>query len=132
MLHVTKFKVFNSVVQYQCICFVCFINKWFSRHFSNNYRKIRFNIYLFTFVVAIYSSSHDIKLTFATKTIFGPARNFENGCNVCVYTVLMWANGVGEEAVTRVYCGLKASRNHLTRLVYPERFFCNSRCITAN
>ena len=32
--------------------------------------KIRFNIYLFTFVVAICSSLHDIKLTFATETIF--------------------------------------------------------------
>ena len=31
--------------------------------------KMRFNIYLFTFVVAIYSTSRDIKLTFATETI---------------------------------------------------------------
>ena len=40
------FKVLNFVVQYQCICFVCFIQKcfkWFSRHFSDNYCKNNLN-----------------------------------------------------------------------------------------
>ena len=33
--------------------------------------KIQFNRYFFTFIVAIYSSSHDLKPTFAAETVFG-------------------------------------------------------------
>ena len=45
--------------------------EWFLRHFSGNYcMQTTISYILVAFVVAIYSSS-DIKLTFATKTIFG-------------------------------------------------------------
>ena len=43
--------------------------------------KIQFNIYLFMFVVVIYSSSHDVKLTFCLWS-----RNFENGCNKVAFS----------------------------------------------
>ena len=64
--------------------------------------KLRFNMYLFTFVVAIYSSSYDIELTFATETIFGVARNFQSAllpvpvcqkrgyCSHCTISKLEW------------------------------------------
>ena len=44
--------------------------------------KVRFDVYLFTFIVAIYSSSRHIKVTFATEGNFDVSRNFENGLTV--------------------------------------------------
>ena len=72
------FKVLNFIDQYQCILFVCFIKKCsngFQDIFVVIIAKLRFYVYLFTFVVAIYSSSPDIKLTFATKPFLAWLRN---------------------------------------------------------
>ena len=68
------FNVLNFVDRYQCKLLVCFIKNslnGFQDISVEIFAKVRFHIYLFTFVVAIYSSLPDIKLTFATKTIFG-------------------------------------------------------------
>ena len=42
--------------------------------------KVRFNIHLFTFGVAIYSSSPDKKMNLQLKLFSAWSRNFENGC----------------------------------------------------